>query len=423
MFLIDTVFLGVVPINPTIFMAFLSILVGILGGLGALLLGYLIDLVSFISFSQIKDLPVPLLGGTGGLLVGLLTFFLAQEARGRGIPEVIKAVDQHGGRIRPRVALVKTLASALTIGTGGSAGREGPIAQIGATLGSTVGQLLKLSEEQVVTLLACGAGAGIAATFNAPIAGTIFALEVILRRFSIKLFSLVAISAVTGTLTSYLFLGNEPTFSVGSYSLISPVELLLYACLGIAAAFVAQLFLRVFNRTEELFKKMTKVPVWLLPALGGVAFGLIGCFLPETLGRGEKVMEQILCGQLNAAGFLALLCLAKIITTSLTLGSGGSGGTLFPSMFIGACLGGSFGSVAHSLMPGLVEGSGAYAIVGMGALFAAANKAPVTAIIMVLEMTCNQHLTLPLMFACGISSILVRTVEKESIHTMHFASH
>ena len=145
-------------------MAFLSILVGILGGLGALLLGYLIDLVSFISFSQIKDIPLPLLGATGGLLVGLLTFFLAQEARGRGIPEVIKAVDQHGGRIRPRVALVKTLASALTIGTGGSAGREGPIAQIGATLGSTVGQLLKLSEQQVVTLLACGAGAGIAAT-------------------------------------------------------------------------------------------------------------------------------------------------------------------------------------------------------------------------------------------------------------------
>ncbi len=404
-------------------MAGLSLLVGILGGLGALFLGYLINLVNFISFSQIKDFPLPLLGGTGGLLVGLLTYFLAQEARGRGIPEVIKAIDRQGGRIRSRVALVKALASALTIGTGGSAGREGPIAQIGASLGSTVGQLLKLSEQQVVTLVACGAGAGIAATFNAPIAGTIFALEVILRRFSIKLFSLVAISSVSATLISYLFIGNETTFSVVSYSLISPVELLLYACLGIATAFVALLFSRVLYKTEELFKKIPIVPVWLLPALGGVAFGLIGCFLPETLGRGEKVMEQILCGQLNAAGFLALLCLAKIITTSLTLGSGGSGGTLFPGMFIGACLGGSFGSVVHSLMPGLVEASGAYAIVGMGALFAAANKAPITAILMVLEMTYDQHLTLPLMLACGVSTILVGMMEKESIHTMHLANH
>lgn len=400
-------------------MAGLALLVGILGGLGALVLGWLINFVDYISLSQLQASlsfmglwTLPLIGSAGGLLVGLLTHFTAQETKGRGIPQVIDAVEQQGGRIRPRVALIKTLASALTIGTGGSAGREGPIVQIGASLGSTVGQLLKLSERQLVTLVACGAGAGIAATFNAPLAGTIFALEVILRRFSINIFCLVLISSVSGTLISHLFLGNVTTFSILAYDIVSPVELLLYAALGLVAAFVARLFIQVFGKTEDLFKNIPKVPVWVLPALGGVSFGLIGYFLPETLGRGEKVIDQILCGELSGAGFLALLCLTKIITTSLTLGSGGSGGILFPSMFIGASLGGSFGSVCHNLMPGLTGASGAYALVGMGAVFAAANRAPVTAIIIVLEMTYNQQLIIPLMLACGVATLLARMMDK-----------
>lgn len=413
--------------NPTILMAGLALLVGILGGLGALVLGYLINLVDFVSFSHLKGylsllgpFTLPLIGCTGGLLVGLLTYFVAQEAKGRGIPEVINAVEQ-GGKIRPRVALIKTLASALTIGTGGSAGREGPIAQIGAALGSTVGQLLKLPKQQLIKLVACGAGAGIAATFNAPLAGAVFALEVILRRFTLNTFGLVVISSVSGTFVAHLFLGDVTTFTGVSYSLVSPVELLLYAALGIVAAFVSVFFSRVFYKIEDMFKNIPRVPVWFLPALGGIAFGLIGYFLPETLGRGEQIMNQILCGKMDAAGFLALLCLAKIITTSLTLGSGGSGGVLFPSMFIGVCLGGSFGSVFHSLMPGLTGASGAYALVGMGSFFAAANRAPATAIIMVIEMTYNQEIILPLMLACGVATILARTMEKESIHTKKLA--
>jgi CIC family chloride channel protein len=411
--------------NQTFFMACLAVLVGVLGGLGSLLLHYLIYIVNKLSFSYLRDLLsfmgplyLPLIGGTGGLLVGLLTFLLAREAKGHGIPEVIYAVVQQGGRIRPRVSLVKALTSAITIGTGGSAGREGPIAQIGAALGSTVGQLLHLSEQRLVTLVACGAGAGIAATFNAPVGGTIFALEVILREFKPKTFCMVAISSVSATLISQIVLGDLPEFIVIPYQIVSPFEMFFYILLGAAAAFVSVLFIRVFCQIEDLFKKIHGVPSWVLPALGGISFGLIGFYIPETLGRGNQVIEQVLNGELNAAGFLALLCFLKIITTSLTLGSGGSGGVLFPSMFIGACLGGSFGSVFHSLVPALTAGSGAYAIVGMGALFAAANHAPVTAILMLFEMTKNYSIIMPLMLACVVAALLARSLEAESINTI-----
>jgi CIC family chloride channel protein len=411
--------------SPGIYLAILALLVGVLSGFGAVLLYYLIQFGTWLFFGPFADwlaflgpARLSLIGGLGGLSTGLLVYFLAQEAKGHGISEVIQSVAREKGIIRPRVVLVKAVTTALTIGSGGSAGREGPIAQIGAGIGSTVGQLLRISERQMIMLVACGAGAGIAATFNAPLGGSVFAMEVILNDFTASTFGYAVISSVSAALIARALLGNSPAFLITPYDFVHPLELLLYAVLGIAAGLVALLFAYTLNWTEDLFDSLNRVPEWVRPATGGILFGAIGIWLPQTLGRGEGVMNQVLQGQSHLALFLALLCFAKLITTSITLGSGGSGGALFPSMFIGACLGGSLGSVFHSAFPALAAGSGAYAIVGMGALFAGANQAPVTAILMLFEMTQDYRIILPIMLCCGISTLLFRYVSKESINTI-----
>jgi CIC family chloride channel protein len=414
--------------NYGFYLAILALLVGVLSGLGAVLLYEMIQFCTRLFFGPVANFlaflgpfRISIIGAAGGLLVGLMIFFLAHEAKGHGISEVIFSVAREKGIIRPRVGLVKAVTTALTIGSGGSAGREGPIAQIGAGIGSAVGQVLHISERQIITLVACGAGAGIAATFNAPLGGAVFAMEVILNDFTASTFGYVVIASVSAALIARALLGNSPAFLIAPYDFVHPVELLLYAVLGIAAGLVSLLFAYTLNWTEDLFDRLEKLPEWARPAIGGILFGLIGIFLPQTLGRGEGVMNQILQGQVHLALFLALLCFAKLITTSITLGSGGSGGALFPSMFIGACLGGSLGSVFHGLLPALTAGSGAYAIVGMGALFAGANQAPITAILMLFEMTQDYRIILPIMLCCGISTLLFRYLSKESINTIRLA--
>lgn len=415
-------------VNPTLYLAVLALVLGILGGLGAVLFYYLIQFFNSLFFGYARDFLVflgpfriSLIGGVGGLLVGPLVYFLAREAKGHGVPEVMYAIARKGGKIRPRVVLVKALASALTIGSGGSAGREGPIAQIGAALGSTIGQFLRVSEQSLVALVACGAGAGIAATFNTPIAGAIFALEVVLGEFTAATFGLVVISTVGAALVARTLLGNEPAFLVAPYDLVHPFELLFYTVLGAAAAGVALLYIRVLYWTEDFFEALHKIPEWLYPAFGGLVFGMIGAFLPQTLGRGEHVMNQVLHGEMKIAWFLAFLCLAKLVTTSLTIGSGGSGGVFFPGLYIGACLGGSLGSIFHGVLPAFTAGSGAYALVGMGALFAGMTQAPITAILMLFEMTQDYRIILPLMLACGIATLLAQVLSRETIYTMKLA--
>ncbi len=410
------------------FLAFLAVATGVLGGLAALFFFALIRFATSL-FMSCADRLLPLLGSlrfvatgfAGGLLVGPFIYLFAREARGHGVPEVIYAVARNGGRIRGRVAVVKALASAVTIGSGGSAGQEGPIAQIGAAIGSAVGQALRLSDRGIITLVACGVAAGISGIFNAPFAGALYAIEVVMEGAGAGIFGYVFVSAVVADLVVWSLKGNAPVFTVVPYALTHPLELLLYGILGAAAAVVAWLFMKAFYGAEDLFRKLTFFPEWLLPALGGIAFGLFGALLPQTLGRGEGVVAQILDGNLNSAGLLAALCFAKILSTSITLGSGGSGGVLFPALFIGASLGGSLGSVFHSLLPGLTAGSGSYAVVGMAALFAAANHAPVTAVLLVVETTRNYSLIIPLMLSCGVATLLSRALSRENIDTMKLA--
>jgi CIC family chloride channel protein len=402
----------------------LAIAVGIASGLGAVAFRWLIGFFQNLFFSDgatvlafLGQYYVILLPAIGGIIVGLLIQFSgAKEAKGHGVPEVMEAVALKGGRIRSRVAAVKIFASSICIGSGGSVGREGPIVQIGSTTGSILGQRLGLPAEWVKTLVACGAAGGISATFNAPIAGIFFAHEVILGRIFTRHFGFVVISSVIADAIAHAFLGDLQSFSVPSYALETNWELGLYFLLGAACALVAVIFIRFLYKMEDIFEAV-KMPVYLKPALGGIAVGLIGLYSPYLFGVGYDGVEQALLGKIGVIT-LAVLLILKILATSFTLGSGGSGGIFAPSLFMGAMFGGVFGNLANRLFPTLVAPEGAFALVGMAAVFSAAARAPITAIIIVFEMTRNYAIILPLMMAVVVSTLIAQRLSHESIYTL-----
>ncbi len=314
---------------------------------------------------------VVLAPAVAGLLYGPLIYRYAREARGSGVPEVMLAVAENGGRIRPAVAVVKSLASAICIGGGGSVGREGPIVQIGSALGSALGQRLRIAEPRLKLLLACGAAGGISATFNAPIAGVLFALELLLR---------------------YGF----------------------YAGLGLCAAVVGVAFIRVRYGLEDLADRVWRGPEWLRPAVGGLGLGLVLLVLPEMYGVGYPVLESAIREQYGP-GLLILFLIGKIVATSLTIAIGGSGGVFTPTLFMGAMLGTAYGGVLHAAWPDLTGPAGAYGLVGMGAVFAAAARAPMTAVISILELTGEYQLILPLMLAVALAAGTGRLLSRDTI--------
>jgi CIC family chloride channel protein len=400
----------------------LSLIIGVGSGLGAYGFRWLIGFIHHAFWDQgawiapwapMWTLFVP---AAGGVLVGPLVYFLAREAKGHGVPEVMLAIAEQGGRIRFRVVFVKALASALCIGTGGSAGREGPIVQIGAAFGSAVGQLMRLPVDVLRTVLAAGAAGGIAATFNAPIAGVVFSLEVLLREFSARAFSIVVLASVTATVISRALLGNHPAFFVPPYELRSAWELLFYAVLGVLAALVARAFIWMLYRSEDLFDAWA-VPEYLKPVAGGLGVGLLGLALPQVLGVGYETVEDAVRGHLAPTLLVALL-LAKLVATSLTLGSGGSGGIFSPSLFMGAMLGGGLGTLFGRVFPAITAPPGAYALVAMGAVFGGAAHAPITAVLILFEMTGDYRIILPLMTAVVISTLVSHVVSPETIYTI-----
>ncbi|MGC9335597.1 MAG: chloride channel protein [Anaerolineae bacterium] len=416
-----------------------ALVVGLGAGLGAIVFRWLIDRVHAAAFEGLPA-TLPFLGdwslvlapALGGLIVGPLIYFFAREAKGHGVPEVMEAVALRGGRIRPIVVVIKSLASSITIGSGGAVGREGPIVQIGSALGSTLGQVLHMSDERIRNLVACGAAGGIAATFNAPIAGVLFALEVILGQFSVRYFSTVVISSVTAAVIGRIAFGDVPAFVIPSYELVSPWELGLYALMGLLAAPVAVAFVRILYRFEDLFDAWRGFPEYLKTPIGGALLGLSG-FLFFRINRGQgwnvpgnpiaffgvgyEAMEWALLGQ-GTVLLLLGLTVVKILATSLTIGSGGSGGIFAPSLFIGSMLGGAFGHAAHGIFPAITAAPGAYALVGMAAVFSGAARAPITSILILFEMTDDYRIILPLMLATVISTILAEHLNKESIYTL-----
>ncbi|MGB7795745.1 MAG: chloride channel protein [Pseudonocardiaceae bacterium] len=353
----------------------------------------------------------------GGLVYGPIVDRFAKEARGHGVPEVMLAIAERGGRIGPQVAIVKSLASALCIGSGGSVGREGPIVQIGSALGSSIGQALRISDARLRLLVACGAAGGISATFNAPIAGVFFALELILRDFATESFWVVVLASITADVIGQSAFGSASFLSLPAFHPASLMEYLFYAGLGILAAAVGVGFTRVLYGTEDLLDWLWRGPEWLRPAAGGLLLGLLLLALPQMYGVGYPVLEAGVRGQ-YVLWFLLILLVGKIVATSLTIGIGGSGGVFAPSLFMGAMLGTAYGLAAHQIFGNVVGPAGAYGLVGMGAVFAGAARAPITAVIIIFELTGNYTIILPLMatiaLATGVSSLL----SKDTIYTL-----
>jgi CIC family chloride channel protein len=408
------------------FMVVAALFVGVFAGLGAVGFRMLIHFLQGLFWGEIP-LTLEVIRGhpwwwiilapaLGGLLVGPLVYFFAREAKGHGVPEVMEAVALNSGAIRPRVVVVKSLASALSIASGGSVGREGPIVQIGSALGSTLGQWLKVSGRRLRTLVGCGAAAGIAATFNAPIAGALFAVEIILGDFGVTQFSPIVIASVVATVVSRHFLGDVPAFVVPIYELGSPLELVFYLVLGVIAAFAALAFVRTLYGFEDLADRI-RIKPWLLTPIGFASVGVIGLWWPEVFGVGYEAIEAALRGEL-ALQILVVLFLVKVFATSITIGSGGSGGVFAPSLFLGAMVGGAVGMAAHALFPSVATHPGAYALVGMGAVVAGATHAPITAILIIFELTHDYGLIVPLMGACIISTLITTRVSRENIYTL-----
>jgi len=353
----------------------------------------------------------------GGLLYGPLIRAFAREARGHGVPEVMYAVSEEGGRIRPRVAVVKALASALCIGSGGSVGREGPIVQIGSALGSTLGQVMHVPESRLRVLVACGAAGGISATFNAPIAGVFFALELILRDFEAESFGVVVLSSFAANIIGRAAFGSHPFLTLPAFQIRSPVEYPLYALLGLVAALVGVAFIRMVYGAEDAADRLYRGPEWLRPAVGGLLLGLLLLAVPELYGVGYPPLENAIHGQYVVV-FLLLLLAGKILASSLTIAIGGSGGVFAPSLFMGAMLGSAYGAGVHELLPGLTAPAGAYGLVGMGAVFAAAARAPITAVIIVFELTGDYRIVLPLMFAIALATGVSHILIPDTIYTL-----
>ncbi|GFM34543.1 chloride channel protein [Desulfovibrio subterraneus] len=404
----------------------LAIAVGVLAGYGAVLFRFVIKGVQYAFYQNSEDFllfahAVPwylklALPAAGGLVVGFLVSRGAPEAKGHGVPEVMEAVALHDGRIRKRVALVKILASAISIGSGGSVGREGPIVQIGSGIGSTLGQLMKVSRPNQRTLVGCGAAAGIAATFNAPIAGVLFALEILLGDFGISAFSPVVISSVTATTIARYYFGDFPAFEVPSFEVISLWEFGIYPFLGILCGLVALTFVFVLYKGEDLFDVL-HIPAPLKAGLGGLLVGCILLWFPQVFGVGYGAINLSL---MNSMGWQLMLALVgiKILATTITIGSGGSGGVFAPSLFIGAMTGGVFGWGMHFMLPGITASPGAYALVAMGGLVAGTTHAPITAILIIFELTSDYQCILPLMTTCIISTLVASGLNSGSIYTI-----
>ena len=352
-----------------------------------------------------------------GAVYGPLIQRFAPSAKGHGIPEVMLAVRRKGGRIPGRVAVVKIVSSALTIGSGGSAGREGPIVQVGASLGSTIASWLGMPVSRVVLLASCGSAAGIAATFHAPLAGAVFALEVILTEFTAETFGFVVLSAVSSSMVARILQGDEMVVRVASdLSFASQTDIWWVALLGLVAGMCGLGFSKLLYACEDAIDWLwarTRLPQWARPAVLGLVLGAGLVAFPYMFGSGYPLEEDAIAGNFSVAFLLALM-LGRALYTAFTIGMGGSGGVFAPTLFIGAMAGAAFGDVVSPLSASPV---GVFAVVGMGAAFAGAARAPMTAVLIIVEMTGQFSLILPMMLAVVIATGASRFLTRATIYT------
>ncbi len=366
-------------------------------------------------------LLLPLIPLCGMVLLIPLSLLFPGEINGYGFPKFLRQVNLEGGIIRFRTIILKILSCALTIGSGGSAGVEGPIAQVGGAVGSQVGQFFRVSGSRMKVFIAAGCAGGVAAMFNAPIAGVFFAAEIVLLgTYEIGSFAGLVISSAMATVVSRGYYGGSPAFPIPAYEMVnSLVEIPLYSLMGVVMGLVAVLHIHVFYTIRDRFAALSLHPQ-LKPLLGGLGLGVLAMGFPQIMGDGYQYMEEVLAGH-GVLWVMAALVFFKIAATALTLGSGGAGGVFAPALFIGAVTGGAFGSVAHWLLPQQTANPGAYAAVGIGAFLAAATHAPLTAIFLLFEMTGNYLVIVPIMLSSIIGTVVASRLNPDSIDTVDFS--
>jgi CIC family chloride channel protein len=399
--------------------------VGVLGGLLGVALEYLIDGVrrvlwggkgSLLELAESSPMWLVILAPTlGGVLVGLIVWVTKQPVSGQGMGTLIESVVLRQGAVPPRPVIFSTLASVFTVGAGGSLGKEGPMIRLGAMLSSWLGERAGVSPHRLKILLGCGAAAGLAAAYNIPVGGALFAMEVILGNFALEIFGPIVVASVIATLIARGFLGDTPAYAADSYQLSSGWELLAYLGLGIVGAIASVLFVYGVRGGRAAFDRLTFIPRAVQPVVGLCLVGVLGVSFPHVLGGGFESINLALAGKLPLA-WLLLLPLVKIVAVGLTAGGGGAGGMFTPSLFVGAMLGGAYGYAVHSLFPGTTASYGAYAMVGMAAMAAGTSHAPISAILILFEFTGNYDLILPLMIAAITSSVLSRSFYQYSVY-------
>lgn len=417
-------------------MLVLAAFVGFFTGLLAVALLQTILFMQRVSFGSTPGMVTTVVVTTvGGLIVGLFVTYVVPEARGGGVTRVMESIALHGGRVRTRVIPGKLLATGLSVGAGASGGREGPIVQIGGALGSLMGRMFALTEDQKRELIAAGAAAGVAASFNAPIGGMLFAIEVILGGFKMRYLQVIVIASVVASVTARELVGESLIYNPPAYSFGAPSELFLYALLGFAAAGVGLLLSRGELLATTLFNRL---PIWT-PAktmIGGFGVGVLALAVPEVIGTGDHLppiggitepIAAFLAGEfaatygysgLAAAAFVLVVIAVKLLATLLSLGSGFSVGSFAPTLFLGAGLGAALGHAAGALVPSIQVAPGALALVGMAAVMGASARAPLTGMILIFELTGDYGLVLPLMLATGIATVTADRIDRESIYSL-----
>jgi chloride channel protein, CIC family len=404
-----------------------GILIGIVSGLGGILFNFLLqtgtrfftrDLISFIlpdHFFTQQFLGFPMdrwmmlwVPALGGLIAGFIVFTYAPETEGHGTDAMIDSFHKKKGFVRKRAPIIKTIASAITIGSGGSAGKEGPIAQIGSGFGSILGSLMKVSDRERRIMLLAGAAGGIGAIFKAPLGAALFATEVLYRKEDFEFEAIIPciISSITGFMVFTYYDGTGTIFHIPKLTMSTPSQLPFYVILGIICAVIGYIYIRFFYGARDRFFNRIRISKKLKPAIGGLMLGMLAFFIPEVLSGGYTWIQSAIDGQI-VFGLMVTLVFAKIVATSFTISSGGSGGVFAPSLFIGSMIGGSFGLFCQKLFPHVVTEPAAFVLVGMGGFFAGVAKVPIAALIMVAEMTGGYSLIVPMMIVSSIAYLLL----------------
>ena len=404
-------------LNETQLFLLLAVIIGLFSGLAVVLFRVAIDWTKLLAFGSALTPPwtrclmVPTIGG---LAVAYLVIRFFPRVRGSGVNQTKAALYIYDGYIAFNTVIGKFITCAWAIGTGQSLGPEDPSLQIGAGIASALGRRLRLSREKVRLIAPVGAAAGLAAAFNAPISAIIFVIEEVIGKWTAGVLSAIVLAAVSSVVVSRLFLGDQPLFRIPVYHLVHPAELLAYAVLGVMGGVASLVFVRLIAFARPRLKALPRWTQYIQPALAGLLIGVIGIWFPQVMGAGYGYIDQAMHDQFTWQ-ILALLAALKILSTSLSFVSGTPGGMFAPTLFIGAMLGGAVGGIEHHFFPWLTGGAGAYALVGMGTLFAGFLRVPLTSVFMVLEVSGNYSIILPVMISNTIAYLISRQYQQASL--------